>query len=271
MIGEIGDGIHKDSHSICLVIESLLCRECPLVRISVGRGYLHTYSELTLSGPSVCCLCHQCFNLIVSDRLKLSVDLSAFFFHVTWTTSCIFCISVHRVDFPSPLSFRVTFEWDYNILSIHFLLFFSTLCKPLVNQTMLSSPFVIDYGVLPLRHRCGARQTWWSRRLSHWLYKLLLPSDLFRLDLMYTFPFDNGILRCTSNFMIQQIISHSVHDLWLVSCNHLVPQNNLGLVFSLSNGLIGSQKLLYKWNTIISTILTLKPWDLCCNFPITSC
>lgn len=88
---------------------------------------------------------------------------------------------------------------------------------------------------------------------------------------MYTFPFDNGILRCTSNFMIQQIISHSVHDLWLVSCNHLVPQNNLGLVFSLSNGLIGSQKLLYKWNTIISTILTLKPWDLCCNFPITSC
>lgn len=190
---------------------------------------------------------------------------------MTWTTSCISCISAHRVDFPSTLPFRVTLEWDCNILSIHFWLFFSTLCKPFVNQAMLSSPFFIDYGALPLRRRCEARLTWGSRNLSHLLYHCSYLLTCPGLTLCIPFPFDNGILLCTSNFMIQQIISYSVHDVWFVSCNHLLSQNNLGLVFSLSKGLVGSRKLLFKWSIIISTILTLKPRDLCCNFPITFC
>lgn len=56
-----------------MIIVSLLCWQCSLMRISMGHGYVHTYSELTLSGPSRCCLCHQCYNLIVSDLLLLLV------------------------------------------------------------------------------------------------------------------------------------------------------------------------------------------------------
>lgn len=54
LTGERGDGdwLHKGGPFIC-VITKPLCHQCPLMRMPMGRGLLHTYSGLSLSCPSL--------------------------------------------------------------------------------------------------------------------------------------------------------------------------------------------------------------------------
>lgn len=165
------------------------------------------------------CLCCQYFILVLGMFLTICLPvgdwlirvdlLGSFSLHVIETAMCVSQASAHWEGFPLPLTFRVTLEWVHNLLSTHFWLSWAYY---VVNQAMLFPSFFTGCRELHMRWLCGLRQMCWSCRgkchgsMSHLLYNLLFLLTYACLTLYVPFPFDHGILLCTSSLIIQQII-----------------------------------------------------------------
>lgn len=187
------------------------CRECSLVRISVGHGYVHTYSELTLSGSSRCCLCHQRFNLIVSDLLlMLATDYKSVCIYQDLSPSMwyrqlqVFPEFLPPGGFPLPTVFQ-GYPWvrlQY-IVPSH-LTCFSVLCRPcfpLLSSLIMGSSLC---GIGGGRGWCGAAVGVSTMGVRATCCITFQPVQVW--SYIYHFHSTNGILLSTSDFMIQQII-----------------------------------------------------------------
>lgn len=156
------------------------------------------------------------------------------------TAMCISQVSAHWEGFRLPLTFRITLEWGSQSTVHSLLTQLSILCGkpghafPFSLYWLLGAPYEaavwVEADVLKLWAKCHGS-------MSHLLYNLLFLLTCVCLTLYVPFPFDHGILLCTSSLIIQQIMSHSVYDGWFVLHRHLVFSH--GLVFSLFHGLAG--------------------------------
>lgn len=163
--------------AICLVTESLLCGDCPLVSVPVGRGCVHTCSELTLSGPLAGLSWSPMF-----QSYHETINQRRFTRHFLLPCGGS-GVPAYGGDSPrqcpsgSPLSgvaIHRLFTSDLAQLAVQ------TISKP----GQLIPPLLMNYGRLPVQRRRGSGQTGRSCRSQHCgrLSHLLT----LGLDLMHT-------------------------------------------------------------------------------------